>query len=65
MSTLGIERVGRRKRKDGSSVCCTMKRVVRQKAACFSVLRSFRHLNEQGTAVFLQGKRLAAEKWGG
>lgn len=33
-------------------------RDVRQKAACFSVLRSFRHLNEQGTTVFLQRKGL-------
>jgi hypothetical protein len=30
--------------------------VVRQKASCFSVLRSFRHSNEQGNAVFLRGK---------
>jgi len=33
-------------------------RDVRQKAACFSGLRSFRHWNGQGTAVFLQRKGL-------
>lgn len=33
-------------------------RNVRQKDACFSVLRSFRHWNEQGTAVYIQRKGL-------